>query len=62
MGLFVSKKLLNRDMYNFLKYFNTNEKKLFEYKIWNLKNNSDMEKKYLNNIKIKLNSLPHPQK
>jgi len=62
MGLFISKKLLNRDMYNFLKYFNTNEKKLFEYKIWNLKNNSDMEKNYFNNIKIKLDSLPHPQK
>jgi hypothetical protein len=62
MGLFVSKKLLNREMYDFLRYFNTDEKRLFEYKIWDLKNNSDMEKRYFNNIKIKLNSLPHPQK
>ena len=49
-------------MYDFLRYFNTDEKRLFEYKIWDLKNNSDMEKRYFNNIKIKLNSLPHPQK
>jgi predicted O-methyltransferase YrrM len=62
MGLFISKKLLNREMYDFLKYFNTDEKKLFEYKIWDLKNNCDMKKSYFNNIKIKLNSLPHPQK
>ena len=62
MGLFVSKKLLNREMYDFLRYFNTDEKRLFEYKIWDLKNNCDMKKRYFNNIKLKLNSLPHPQK
>ncbi len=48
-------------MYNFLKYFNTNEKKLFEYNIWNLENNFDMEKNYFNNIKIKLNSCHIPK-
>ena len=62
MGLFVSKKLLNREMYDFLRYFNTDEKRLFEYKIWDLKNNCNIKKRYFNNIKLKLNSQPHPQK